>query len=58
MRARRAARQGPRLLEGPTLFRRTRRDVADLVGCVWLAVELARFARSRLPGRRTRTSAT
>ena len=58
MRTRRTARQGPRLLEGPTLFRHTRRDVAELVGWVWLAVELGRFAHSRLLGPRTRTSAT
>lgn len=44
---RRARRQGPRLFEGPVLFSRTRRDIAELVGLVWLAVEVARHFRSK-----------
>jgi hypothetical protein len=45
--ARRARRQGPRLFEGPVLFSRTRRNIAELVGVLWLAVELARHFRSK-----------
>jgi hypothetical protein len=40
-------RHGPRLFERPMLFRRTRRNVAQLVGLVWLAAEIVRLARSR-----------
>lgn len=36
-----------RLLRGPVLLRRTRRDVAELIGWIWLAVEFARLVRSR-----------
>ena len=40
--------QGQRgLFEGPLLFRRARRVVAELVGFVWLAGEVARFIRTR-----------
>jgi hypothetical protein len=39
---------GPRLLEGPLLFRRTRKGVVELAGWVWLVVELARWLRLRL----------
>jgi hypothetical protein len=45
--ARRARRHGPRLFEGPMLFSRTRRDLAELVGLLWLAVEVARLVRSK-----------
>jgi hypothetical protein len=45
--AQRARPRGPRLFEGPTLFGRTRTDIADLVGCVWLTIEVARLVRSR-----------
>jgi len=38
----------PRLFTGPVLLRRTRRDVADLVGAVWLGFEIARLVRSRV----------
>jgi hypothetical protein len=41
------AQHGPRLLEGPLLFKRIRRIVAELVGAVWLAGEVARFIRTR-----------
>jgi hypothetical protein len=45
--AQRARPQGPRLLEKPMLLVRTRRDIAELIGCVWLAVEIVRLVRSR-----------
>jgi len=45
--AQRARPRGPRLFEGPTLFGRTRKDIADLVGWVWLSVEIVRLVRSR-----------
>lgn len=38
----------PRLFTGPVLLPRTRRSVADLVGVVWLALEIARLVRSHL----------
>ena len=44
---RRTARE-PRFFTGPVFLRRTRRSVADLIGAVWLALEVARVARSRL----------
>jgi hypothetical protein len=47
--ARRARRPGPRLFDGPLLFVRTRRDVAELIGLVWLGYEVARFFRSKRP---------
>ena len=37
----------PRFLEGPLLFRRSRRIVAELVGALWLAGRVARFIRTR-----------
>lgn len=46
--ARRARRPGPRLFDGPMFFVRTRRDVAELIGLVWLGYEVARFFRSRV----------
>jgi hypothetical protein len=46
--ARRARPPGPRLFEGPMFLRRTRRNVAELVGWVWLAVEVTGWVRSRL----------
>jgi hypothetical protein len=42
------ARHEPRLLRGPVLFRRSRRAVAEIVGCVWLAVQIARLVRRRV----------
>ena len=44
---RRARPRGPRLFEGPTLFVRTRRDIAELIGWVWLSIEIVRLVRSR-----------
>jgi hypothetical protein len=46
--ARRARRQGPHIFDGPMLFARTRRDVAELVSLLWLAVEVSRLVRKRL----------
>jgi hypothetical protein len=43
----RARPRGPRLFEGPTLFSRTRRDIAELVGWTWLVIEIVRLLRSR-----------
>lgn len=47
--ARRARRPGPRLFDGPMLFVRTRRDVAELVALVWLCFEVAHLFRSKRP---------
>jgi hypothetical protein len=38
---------GPRLFEGPVLLRGTRRNVAELIGLAWLALEIVRLLRSR-----------
>ena len=46
--ARRARRQGPHTFEGPVLFARTRRDIAELVGLLWLAVEASRLVRKHV----------
>jgi hypothetical protein len=40
--------RGSQLFEGPTLFRRTRKDLAELAGLVWLAIEVVRLVRARL----------
>jgi hypothetical protein len=45
--ASRAYRRRHRLFEGPTLFSRTRMEIAEVVGLVWLAVEVSRFVRSK-----------
>lgn len=45
--AARRAHHEPRLFRGPVLFRRSRRAVAELVGCVWLTVQIARLVRRR-----------
>lgn len=44
---------GPRLFEGPLLFRRVRGSIYELVALVWLATEVVRFVRARIeaPGR-------
>lgn len=36
-----------RLLGGPVVLRDTRKDVAEIVGWIWLGVECARLVRSR-----------
>jgi hypothetical protein len=46
--AQRVRRRGPRLFEGPMLLGRTRRNIAELAGWVWLVVEIVRLVRSRL----------
>jgi hypothetical protein len=38
----------PRLFGRPVLLRRTRRNVVELVGWVWLLIEVAGWVRSRL----------
>ena len=48
--ARRARRPGPRLFDGPMLFVRTRRDVAEIAALVWLGFEVARLFRWKRPG--------
>ncbi len=56
----RSRRQGPRLFEGPVLFRRRRMRISELVALAWLLVKFARLARSysEAPGRgRERTRA-
>jgi hypothetical protein len=45
--ARRSRSSRPGLFEEPLLLRRTRRDMAELIGCIWLAFEFARVVRSR-----------
>jgi hypothetical protein len=45
--ASRAYRRRHRLFEGPMLFSRTRGDIAEVAGLVWLAVEVSRFVRSK-----------
>jgi hypothetical protein len=51
--ARQQRRNGPRLFDGPVLFRRTRARVVELVGLLWLAAEVVRLVRSRF-GTRSR----
>jgi hypothetical protein len=46
--ARRARRESPRLFDGPVLLVKTRRDIAELVGLVWLALEVSRLVRKRV----------
>jgi hypothetical protein len=36
------------MFEGPLLFAMTRRDIAELVSLVWLAVEVSRLVRKRV----------
>lgn len=36
-----------RLFQGPMLFSRSRKDVAELVGLLWLAFEVSRFVQSK-----------
>jgi hypothetical protein len=45
--ASRARRQRQPFFAGPRLFSRTRRDIAELLGLLWLAVEISRFVRSK-----------
>jgi hypothetical protein len=40
-----------RVFKGPVLLGRTRRDIAELIGWVWLAIEVARLVRGRLDER-------
>ena len=39
----------PRLFEGPVFFRGTRKNIAELIGWIWVAAELARLVRRRRP---------
>jgi hypothetical protein len=55
--AARHARHEPRLLRGPVLFRRSRRAVAEIVGCVWLAVQVARLVQRRVAQHRVAAGA-
>ena len=48
MRAARRSPREPRLFTGPVVLRRTRKSVADLIGAVWLVLEIARLVRARL----------
>jgi hypothetical protein len=47
--AQRSRHHGPRLFEGPVLLRGTRKNIAELIGWIWVAVELARLLRRRRP---------
>jgi hypothetical protein len=51
--AHRSRRHGPRLFDGPVLFKRSRRTIVELVALVWLLAKLVPLARSFLesPGR-------
>ena len=48
LRAARRSPREPRLFTGPVVLRRTRKTVADLIGAVWLVLEIARLVRARL----------
>jgi len=47
--ARRSRHHPPRLFEGPVLLRGTRKNIAELIGWIWVAIELARLVRRRRP---------
>jgi hypothetical protein len=51
--AHRSRRHGPRLFEGPVVFKRSRRKIVELAALVWLLAMVVRLARSFLeaPGR-------
>lgn len=55
--AARHTRHEPRLFRGPVLFRRSRRAVAEVVGYVWLAVQVARLVRRRVARHRVAAGA-
>ena len=44
--AHRSRRPGPRLFEGPVLFRRSRMSIVEFVALVWLVAKLAPLVRS------------
>jgi hypothetical protein len=48
MRAAERPPRGPRVFEGPLLLRGTRTNITELIGGVWLVLEIARLLRSRL----------
>jgi len=48
LRAARRSPREPRLFTGPVVLRRTRKTAADLIGAVWLVLEIARLVRARL----------
>ena len=50
--ARHARHHEPRLFRGPAVFERRRKVLAELVACVWLAVEIARLVRRRVTRQR------
>jgi hypothetical protein len=41
--------RGPRLVERPVLLRGTRKDTAELIAWIWVAVELAQLLRRPKP---------
>ena len=49
--AQRPRRREDRIFSGPVLFGRTRRDIAELIGWAWLAIEIARLVRVLLDER-------
>jgi len=53
MAAHRSRRYGPRLFEGPVLFKRSRTSIVELVALAWLVAKLVPLARSyfEAPGR-------
>ena len=50
-RAQHARPREDRIFKGPPLFGRTRRDIAELIGWTWLAIEVVRFVRVLLDER-------
>jgi len=46
--ARHPRHQGPRLFEGPVLFKGARGSIAELIALVWLATEVVRLVRARV----------
>ncbi|HEY2742749.1 MAG TPA: hypothetical protein VGI69_11300 [Gaiellaceae bacterium] len=48
MRAGRRTSREPPLFTGPIVLRRTRKTAADLIGAIWLVLEVARLVRARL----------
>jgi hypothetical protein len=47
--AQRSRHHGPRLFEGPVLLRGTRKSIAELIGWIWVAIEIVRLVRRRRP---------
>ena len=44
--------RGPRVFEGPVVLKRTRSNIAELAGLLWLVIEVVRLGRRALQTRR------